>query len=166
MRRVSRTFTRKMACWSHRLQRSSSPDSRKLHSNMKLHSKRCSITMRQPPKFTHLCKSAPKWDPARIRDKLLICRLYLPGDGVPIGADWDPTKPSFSSSIPSTCPDSAWGPRSMLIRSEALKSLPICAELEVRIHLPPAGSRANQWFPSGWAVGIRDSDLRPSPIPE
>jgi hypothetical protein len=38
-----------------------------------------------------------------------------PWDGVPIGADRDPTQPSFSSSIPSTCAESAWGHRSMLI---------------------------------------------------
>src|SRR5262252_9103815 len=47
------------------------------------------------------CKSAPKWDPSRIRNKPLIWRQYLPGDGVPMGVDWDPTKPSFSSSVPS-----------------------------------------------------------------
>ena len=37
------------------------------------------------------CKSALKWDPARIRNKPLICRQYFSEDGVPIGADWNPT---------------------------------------------------------------------------
>jgi hypothetical protein len=32
------------------------------------------------------CKSAPKWNPARIRNRPLISWQYLPGDG-PIGAD-------------------------------------------------------------------------------
>jgi hypothetical protein len=68
------------------------------------------------------CKSAPKWNPVRIRDKPLIWRLYLPGDGVPIGADSEPIKPSFSSSIPSTCAVSAWSPRSMLIHTPNIKS--------------------------------------------
>jgi hypothetical protein len=41
----------------------------------------------------------------------IICREM----GVPIGADWDPAKPSFPSSMPSTYAESAWGPGSMLI---------------------------------------------------
>src|SRR6516164_2935407 len=39
---------------------------------------------------TSACKSTPKCDPARVRNKPLSCRQYLPRDGVPIGADWDP----------------------------------------------------------------------------
>jgi hypothetical protein len=86
-----------------------------------------------------LCKSAPKWDPARIRNKPLIYRLYLPGDGVPIGADWDPTRPSFSNSIPSTCAESALGPRSMLIHSlSAMRgSAPYGQTLDVQVE--PSG---------------------------
>src|ERR1700751_2256927 len=58
------------------------------------------------------CKSAPKWDPTRIGNKPLIYRHDLPEDGVPISADWDPAKPSFSSSVPSTYMESARGPGS------------------------------------------------------
>jgi hypothetical protein len=38
------------------------------------------------------CKSAPKRDPARICNNPLICQHYFLETGVPIGADWDPTK--------------------------------------------------------------------------
>jgi len=45
------------------------------------------------------CKSAPKCDLTRIWNKPLICQSHLPSawtSGVPIGADWDPTKLSLS----------------------------------------------------------------------
>ena len=38
--------------------------------------------------------------------------------------------------------------------SRASKRAVLTAGLMVRIRFPPAGSRANQWFPGGWAVGM------------
>ena len=44
-----------------------------------------------------------------------------------------------------------------------LIAVPFHSAGRISIHLPPAGSRANQWFPSSWAVGMLH--FRPREVP-
>jgi hypothetical protein len=46
--------------------------------------------------FEQECKSATKWDPLESETSLCDWRAVCLQVGVPVGADWDPTKLSFS----------------------------------------------------------------------
>ena len=49
----------------------------------------------------------------------MISIIYCLEGGVPIGADWDPTKLSLSWSISNTCAESEQGPGPMLFHSNS-----------------------------------------------